>query len=216
MTSLFSDDKPPGSWGEVGVGLFGRCLKSFGKDLSQRRGSILHSCLMSLAVLLLWPLVVVADAGLPLFSAPDWSRLSTPQWAGVGLALSLTLGWLGVWAFKHPFAAQGCFLWLLALPSSLIGAFAVAFAVGFRSFLPLPFAAGGLGLAAWAAIAGYKVMKANGEWSRRALVPGLIGLSVLALILGLTFSALNWTDPDSSRPPGGDRPPVQPAGAGAL
>ncbi len=76
------------------------------------------------------------------------------------------------------------------MPSLLIGAISVTFAVGFRSFLPLPFAVGGLGFAAWAAIAGYKVMKANGEWSRRVLVPGLVGLSALALIFGLTISAL--------------------------
>ena len=163
------------------------------------------------AVILLLPIVARADAGLPRFSTPDWSSLSTPQWTGVGLALSMTVAWLGVWAFKRPFAAQGFLLWLLAVPSLLIGAISVAFIVGFRAYLAVPFAAGGLGFAAWAAFAGYKVMKANGEWSRRALVPGLVGLSALALIIGLTISALSWIEP-----PDGNRPPAQPARAHAL
>jgi hypothetical protein len=168
-----------------------------------------RSGVLAAAVLLLlhMPLIARADAGLPHFSSPDWSSLSTPQWVGVGLALSLTLGWLGVWAFKRPYAALGSVFWLAALPLLLIGGFAVAFAMGFRAYLILPFAAIGLGLGAWSTFAGYKLMKENGEWSRRALVPGLVGLSALALIIGLTCSALSWTEPLSPRPP------VQPAGA---
>ena len=38
------------------------------------------------AVALISPIVARADAGLPRFSSPDWSSLSTPQWAGVGLS----------------------------------------------------------------------------------------------------------------------------------
>jgi hypothetical protein len=154
------------------------------------------------AVVLISPILARADAGLPRFSSPDWSSLSTPQWAGVGLFLTLAVGWLGLWASKHPAAAIGSLLWLLGLPFLVIGGFLVAFAVGYRSYLTIPFAVAGLGIATGFAIAGYRVMKANGEWSARAVVPGLVGLFVLVLILGLTGSALRWTEPsDPNRLP---------------
>ena len=153
------------------------------------------------AVVLISPILARADAGLPRFSSPDWSSLSTPQWAGVSLFLTLAVGWLGLWASKRPAAALGILLWLLGLPFLTIGGFLVAFGVGFRAYQAILFAVAGLGIAAGFAIAGYKVMKANDEWSGRAVVPGLVGLFVLVLILGLTGSALRWTEPpDPNRP----------------
>ena len=86
----------------------------------------------------------------------------------------------------------------------MIGGFLVAFGVGFRAYLAIPFAVAGLGIATGFAIAGYRVMKANGEWSGTRRGTGLVGLFVLVLILGLTGSALRWTEPpDPNRPPDG-------------
>ncbi len=153
------------------------------------------------AIVLSSPILARADAGLPRLSSPDWSSLSTPHWAGVGLLLTLAVGWLGLWATRRPAAAIGIFLWLLGLPFLMIGGLMVAVGIGYQSYLAIPFAVAGLGIAMGLAIAGYKVMKTNGEWSGRAVVPGLVGLFALVLILGLTGSALHWTEPrDPNRP----------------
>jgi hypothetical protein len=170
-----------------------------------------RSGVLAVAVVLLWPLVARADAGLPRFAAPDWSSLSTPQCAAVILSLSVTLGWLGIWAFKRPFAAMGILLWLVALAFLLAGIFTILVALGFRSYLALPFVGIPLVVALLSGLAGYKVMKANGEFSNRAILPGLAGLFALALIGALTLSALRWPDSSSPGPPDGIRPPGQPA-----
>lgn len=182
-----------------------------------------RSIALASAIVLISPILARADAGLPRFSSPDWSSLSTFQWAAVGLFLTLAIGWLGLWASKRPAAAIGSFLWLLGLPFLILGGFGVAFGIGFRAYLAILFAVVGLGIAAGFAFAGYHVMKANDEWSRRSLVPGLVGLFVLVLILGLTGFTLRWTEPPDpsrpARPPGAaklrkgadpNRPPARP------
>jgi hypothetical protein len=119
-------------------------------------------------------------------------------------------GLAGIWAFKRPFAAMGMVLWLVALPFLLVGVFTIQFALGFHACLALPFAGIPLVVALVSGLAGYKVIKANGEFSNRAILPGLAGLFALALIGALTLSALRWPDSSSPRPPDKNRPSRRP------
>jgi hypothetical protein len=143
-----------------------------------------RSGVFAVAVLLLSPLVTRADAGLPRFAAPDWSSLSTPQWAAVSLSLSLTLGWLGIWAFKRPFAASGMLLWVVGLPSLLIGVFTILFALGFHAYLALPLAGIPLVVAVLSGLAGYKEVIV-----RSRMIGNGPGFASVALGLALSSAA---------------------------